>query len=52
MGVVDRLVLRDEQWKRISPYILGDDRTPGSSGWDPHVCGGNALDCPHRLAVA
>ncbi|MCY0150846.1 IS5 family transposase [Hoeflea sp. G2-23] len=34
MGVLDRLILRDEQWERISPYIIGDDRTRGSSGRD------------------
>jgi transposase len=34
MGVLDRLILRDEQWARISPHIIGDDRTRGSSGRD------------------
>src|SRR6476469_4718501 len=34
MGVLDRLILRDEQWGRISPHIIGDDRTRGSSGRD------------------
>jgi transposase len=32
MGVLDRLVLRDEQWERISRHIAGDERTRGSSG--------------------
>ena len=31
MGVFDRLILRDEQWERISPHIIGDARTRGSS---------------------
>jgi transposase len=34
MGVLDRLVLRDEQWERISPHIIGDERLRGSSGRD------------------
>ena len=34
MGVLDRLVLKDEQWARISPQIIGDERTRGSSGRD------------------
>ncbi|QHW24421.1 IS5 family transposase [Rhizobium leguminosarum bv. viciae 248] len=34
MGVLDRLVLRDEQWERIAPHIIGDERTRGSSGRD------------------
>jgi putative transposase len=34
MGVLDRLIVRDEQWARISPYIIGDERTRGSSGRD------------------
>jgi hypothetical protein len=32
MGVLDRLILRDEQWERISRHIIGDERTRGSSG--------------------
>ncbi|KFC68933.1 Transposase [Bosea sp. LC85] len=32
MGVLDRLILRDDQWERISPHIIGDERTRGSSG--------------------
>ncbi|MBX5167491.1 IS5 family transposase [Rhizobium sp. NZLR4b] len=34
MGVLDRLILRDEQWERISRHIIGDERTRGSSGRD------------------
>ena len=34
MGALDRLILRDEQWERISPHIIGDERTRGSSGHD------------------
>ena len=34
MGVLDRLILRDDQWERISRHIIGDDRTRGTSGRD------------------
>nr|NLR83164.1 IS5 family transposase [Rhizobium sp. P28RR-XV] len=34
MGVLDRLILRDEQWARIAHHIIGDERTRGSSGRD------------------
>jgi transposase len=34
MGVLDRLILRDDQWDQMSRYIIGDDRTRGSSGRD------------------
>ena len=34
MGVLDRLVLSDAQWERIAPHIIGDDRSPGTSGRD------------------
>jgi len=34
MGVLDRLVLNDQQWNRIAVYIIGDGRTRGSSGRD------------------
>ena len=34
MGVLDRLMLRDDQWERMSAYIIGDERTRGSSGRD------------------
>ncbi len=33
MGVLDRLILRDDQWERVSAHI-GDERTRGSSGRD------------------
>jgi transposase len=34
MGVLDRLVLTDEQWARMAPHLIGDERTRGSSGRD------------------
>lgn len=34
MGVLDRLILRDDQWERMSAHIIGDERTRGSSGRD------------------
>lgn len=34
MGALDRLVLSDGQWDRISGHIIGDDRTRGSSRRD------------------
>ena len=34
MGVLDRLILRDDQWERMSQHIIGDARTRGSSGRD------------------
>lgn len=34
MGVLDRLILRDDQWKRMSRHIIGDERTRGTSGRD------------------
>ncbi len=34
MGVLDRLILSDLQWERISRHIIGDARTRGSSGRD------------------
>jgi transposase len=34
MGIMDRLILRDDQWERISGHIIGDERTRGSSGRD------------------
>jgi transposase len=34
MGVLDRLMLSDEQWDRISAHIIGDERTRGTSGRD------------------
>lgn len=32
MGVLDRLMLHDDQWARMCQHIIGDDRTRGSSG--------------------
>jgi putative transposase len=34
MGVLDRLMLRDDQWERMAPHVIGDERTRGSSGRD------------------
>ena len=34
MGVLDRLILQDDQWARMSAHIIGDERTRGSSGRD------------------
>ena len=34
MSALNRLILRDDQWARISPHIIGDERTRGSSGRD------------------
>lgn len=34
MGVLDRLILRDDQWQRMSLHIIGDERTRGSPGLD------------------
>ena len=34
MGVLDRLILSDQQWERMSRHIIGDARTRGSSGRD------------------
>ena len=34
MGVMDRLLLSDDQWCRISAHIIGDERSRGSSGRD------------------
>ena len=34
MGVPDRLILRDDQWERMSRHIIGDERTRGTSGRD------------------
>jgi transposase len=31
---LDRLILRDDQWERIAPHIIGDERTRGTSGRD------------------
>lgn len=34
MGTLDRLVLSDGQWERVSGHIIGDERTRGGSGRD------------------
>lgn len=34
MGVLDRFILVDDQWERMSAYIIDDARTRGSSGRD------------------
>ena len=34
MGVLDRLILRDDQGERIAPHIIGDERSRGTSGRD------------------
>ena len=34
MGIVDRLILRDDQWERMLGHVIGDERTRGSSGRD------------------
>ena len=34
MCVLDRLILDDDQWERMSGHIIGDERTRGSSGRD------------------
>ncbi|EJL51192.1 hypothetical protein PMI09_04614 [Rhizobium sp. CF122] len=34
LGVLDRPILGDEQWERISAHIIGDERTRASSGRD------------------
>lgn len=32
MGALDRLVLRDDQWARMAPHVIGDARSRGTSG--------------------
>lgn len=34
MSALDSLILRSDQWARISLHIIGDERTRGSSGRD------------------
>lgn len=34
LGVLDRLILRDDQWERMSRHVIGDERTRGPSGRD------------------
>ena len=33
-GVLDRMILNDTQWERMSAHITGDEHTPGSLGRD------------------
>ena len=37
MGALDRLILREDQWERIAPHIIGDERTRGTSGRDKRL---------------
>ena len=32
--MLDPLILRDDQWERVAPHVIGDERTRGSSGRD------------------
>lgn len=34
MALCDRLILKDAQWERIAPHIIGDERSRGTSGQD------------------
>jgi len=34
LGAIDRLLLKDAQWARISGFVLGRPETPGSTGRD------------------
>lgn len=34
MGVLDRLVLSDDQWERMASHVIGDERSRGTSGRD------------------
>ncbi len=34
MGVLDRFILRGDQWDQMSRHIVGDNRTRGPSGRD------------------
>jgi putative transposase len=34
MALRDRLILKDAQWERILPHIIGDGRSRGTSGQD------------------
>jgi hypothetical protein len=54
MGVLDRLILRDDQRERMSQHIIGDERTRGSSGRLSSVdrADGLTLTCaPRCLAI-
>ena len=53
MGVLDRLILRDDQWERMSAHIIGDERTRGSSGRDNRMFVEAVLvDRADRIALA
>lgn len=39
MGVLDRLILRVDQWERVSTHMIGDERARGSSDHDTRLCG-------------
>jgi transposase len=34
MALRERLILKDAQWDRMSPHIIGDERSRGTSGRD------------------
>jgi putative transposase len=34
MGILDRLMLRDDQWEWMAAHIIGDERSRGTSGRD------------------
>ena len=34
MALRDRLILKDAQWARMAPHIIGDERSRGTSGQD------------------
>jgi putative transposase len=34
LGTLDRLILSDAAWHRMSPHIIGDERSSGTSGRD------------------
>lgn len=50
MGVLDRLILREDQWDQLSRYIIRDDRTQGSSGRDNRIFKERSSGRANRLA--
>jgi putative transposase len=50
LGVLDRLVLEDEQWDRISGLVIGCPDQRGSTA-ATIACLWRALDCPHWSPV-
>jgi transposase len=34
MALRDRLILKDAQWARMAPHVIGVERSPGTSGYD------------------